>query len=370
MRLAVSIVLSLLLIIGIYFVAEKIKEGKQAPKGKATKTTNVAYSKIVQNEDLPIMIETNGTIKAQERIELFSEVQGVFKPSSKPFKPGQRFNKGELLLSMDAQEFNSSLVAQRSVLYDNIVKMMPDLKFDFPDSYDHWQSYLNNFDIQGNLNPLPAPINDKEKYFVNGKQIVSTYYTIKNLEERLKKYKITAPFGGILTEALVEQGTLIRSGQKLGTLINTNVFELEANINANYLPYLTIGKKVSLKDLNDKYSWNGFIKRINGVIDPATQTVQAFIQVSGSHLTEGMFLEASVLANAEPNVIELERSLLFQDNKVFAIKNDSVLTAIQVEPVHFTDKKVMVRGLQNGTEILARPLPSAYEGMIVENNKL
>jgi multidrug efflux pump subunit AcrA (membrane-fusion protein) len=366
MRLAISIVLGIALLIGAFYLSQKLGNSKTEPKGKANKTTNLAYVTAVSNQDLPILIETNGTIKAQERIELFSEVQGVFQPSSKAFKPGQRFAKGDLLLGMDSQEFYSSLVAQRSVLYDNIVKIMPDLKFDYPTSFNQWQKYLDNFDIQQNIKDLPKPLNEKEKYYINGNQIVSSYYSIKNLEERLKKYKIHAPFSGILTEALVEQGTLIRSGQKLGTLINPNVFELEANINAEYIKYLTIGKRVNVKDLNGGKTWPGFIKRINGIINPATQTVQAFIQVSGSGLTEGQFLEATITANSEANIVEISRSLLFNEDQVFVVKNDSILSSQQIQPVHFTDKTVMIRGLSNGTELLMKAIPGAYDGMIVK----
>ena len=366
MRLAISIVLGLLLLTGAYFLSNKLADSKKPPRANIEKTLNTVFVADVVNSDKPIFIETNGTIKAQERIELFSEVQGVLMPTKKPFKPGQRYSKGELLLQMDSQEFYSSLVAQRSVLYNNIVSIMPDLKFDLPESFQQWQNYLNEFDIQQTLKKLPEPLNEKEKYFTNAKQIVSTYYSIKNLEERLVKYKITAPFSGILTDALVDPGTLVRTGQKLGELINPSVFELEVNINAQYLDFLKGGKKVEVKDLQGKRAWNGFVKRINGLINPATQTVQAFIQVSGQNLTEGMFLEASVTANTEHDVVEIERSLLSNGNMVFVVKNDSVLTSLEVQPVHFTDKNVMVRGLPNGTKLLSKSLPGAYDGMIVK----
>jgi membrane fusion protein, multidrug efflux system len=366
MRLAISIVLGLLLLGGAYMLSQNLADGKKVQKGVAPKITNSVYVQTVKNEDLPIYIETNGSIKAQERIELFSEVQGVLKPSSKPFKPGQRYQKGELLLEMDSQEFYSSLVAQRSVLYNNLVSIMSDLKFDLPESFQQWQIYLDQFNIQGVLKELPKPLNEKEKYFINAKQIVSTYYTIKNLEERLSKYKIRAPFSGILTEAVVDPGTLIRTGQKLGGLINPSVFELEANINAEYIEYLKIGKKVTVSDLKGGNKRSGFVKRVNGIIDPTTQTVQAFIQISGSNLTEGMFLEASVMANTEHHVSEIDRSLISNDNSVFIVKNDSVLVSQTVEVVHFSDKTALVRGLKDGDYLMSKPLPGAYDGMIVK----
>lgn len=366
MRAAISIVLGLLLLAGAYFGMTKLIDSKKQPKARNIKTVKTVYTREAKNQTIPILIEANGTLAASTRIELYSEVQGIFKPLKKSFKPGQRFNKGELLLEMDSREFYSSLVAQRSLIYDNIISLMPDLKFDYPESFGQWKAYLDQFDIENNIKPLPEPKNDQEKYFVNGKQIVSSYYNIKNLEERLLKYKIYAPFSGVLTEALVDPGTLIRQGQKLGELINTGSFELEAQVSQQYLANLRKGKKVVVKELEGDQSWQGYVKRINEIIDPATQTVSLFIQVSGRGLTEGQFLQAEILAKDEPNVMRLNRSLITQKEQVFYVKNDSILSLMDVTPVHFTDEYALVRGITEGTALLDKPLPGAYEGMIVK----
>ncbi|MFT7248730.1 MAG: membrane fusion protein (multidrug efflux system), partial [Arcticibacterium sp.] len=89
MRLAVSIILGLAILAGAYFLKGNIADTKKPDRGAAPKITNTVFVQNVTNKDLPIFIETNGTIKAQERIELFSEVQGVLKPTKKAFKPGQ-----------------------------------------------------------------------------------------------------------------------------------------------------------------------------------------------------------------------------------------------------------------------------------------
>ncbi|MGR3810567.1 efflux RND transporter periplasmic adaptor subunit [Jiulongibacter sp. NS-SX5] len=365
MRILISVILGLAILGGAFFLFQNLSDSKKAPVKQNGKSVNAVFVTPAENLDLPIMIETNGTIKAQERIELYTEVQGVLLQGKKPFKPGQRYKKGELLLAMDSKEFYSSLLSQRSNLYNSIVTIMPDLKFDLPESFDQWQKYLDEFDINQNLKPLPAALNEKEKYFINAKQIVATYYNIKNLEERLQKYQITAPFSGILTEALVDPGTLVRTGQKLGSLINPSVFELEANINSDYLDYLRVGKRVTVTDLAGEKRWTGFVKRVNGIIDPTTQTVQAFIQISGAGLTEGMFLEAEVTAQTESNVLEIDRSLLTADNSVFVVHSDTVLVKKPVEVVNFTDKRAMIRGLENGELMLSKPLPGAFDGMIV-----
>ena len=128
-------------------------------------------------------------------------------------------------------------------------------------------NYLQAFDLNENLKPLPQPINDKEKYFVNGRQIVTNYYNIKNLEERFSKYIIRAPFNGILTESTVNPGTLIRSGQKLGELVSLNDFELEVDVNQEYMDILKVGEAVALTDLEGVREWQGIVRRVNGRLD-------------------------------------------------------------------------------------------------------
>ena len=117
-----------------------------------------------------------------------------------------------------------------------------------------------------NLKPLPQPINDKEKYFVNGRQIVTNYYNIKNLEERFSKYIIRAPFNGILTESTVNPGTLSVQG-KTRELVSLNDFELEVDVNQEYMDILKVGEAVALTDLEGVREWQGIVRRVNGRLD-------------------------------------------------------------------------------------------------------
>jgi multidrug efflux pump subunit AcrA (membrane-fusion protein) len=340
-------------------------DSNQRPMREAPKTIKTVYTKPVVNTEIPIILNANGNIVSSRKVELYSEVQGIFKETSLPFKAGQYYRKGQVLMDIDSREFYTSLLAQRSTLYDLITGMMPDLRFDYPESFKHWEAYLENFDLEKTLAPLPDPVSDKEKYFVNGRQIVSTYYNIKNLEERYSKYKIVAPFSGVVTESLVNPGTLIRSGQKMGEFVSMSDFELEVNINEQFLEVLKVGEPVGLFDLTGERTWTGTVKRINGRIDQNTQTVKVFIGVKGEGLIEGMYLEASIKARSENGVIEIPRSLLVNGSEVFVVENEK-LAIKRVEPVHFTDKTAIIRGLTNGTQLITRPVPGAYSGMLVK----
>ena len=357
-------VLGIALLAGAIFGAKILIDSNVKTVREVTPSVKTVFAKPVVNTEVPIVVNANGNLVAANKVELFAEVQGIFRNSGKPFKAGQRYRKGELLMRIDSREFYTSLLAQRSTLYDLITSMMPDLKFDYPESFDHWQAYLNDFDINEKVKPLPEPVSDNEKYFVNGRQVVTTYYNIKNLEERLDKYEIRAPFDGILTETAIDGGTLIRSAQKLGEFVSLGSYELEVDVNQEYLDILKIGEPVLLTDLNGNREWQGTVQRINGRLDQTTQTVKVFIGVQGKELIEGMYMEANIAARSEKNALEIPRTLLINEKELFVVENGKLVSR-EVETVYYTDKTAVIKGLKDGVMMLTRNVPGAYSGMEV-----
>lgn len=78
-----------------------------------------------------------------------------------------------------------------------------------------------------------------------------------------------------------------------------------------------------------------------------------------------MYLEASLLAIEEPTAIEISRKLLVNNNQVFVVQDDK-LSLVEVKLVYINDKNMVIKGLQDGTTILQRPVMGAYEGMAVK----
>ena len=240
MRKIIISAIGILLVFAAYFLASFIVKNKKNPKPTFNKTIKTVFVENVINKDIPVVITASGNLVAKNKIELFSEVQGVLKTTGKEFKPGVNYSEGETLLSINSDEFYASLQSQKSNLANSITAIMPDIRLDFPKEFSKWQTYLNNFDLNKTTPELPKFSSDKEKYFVSGKGITTGYFNVKNLEVKLKKYIIKAPFKGVLTEVFVSDGTLVRGGQKLGEYIDPSIFEMEVSINASYADLLKI----------------------------------------------------------------------------------------------------------------------------------
>ncbi|WP_296311998.1 efflux RND transporter periplasmic adaptor subunit [Winogradskyella sp. UBA3174] len=368
MRKIILSILGILLIVGAYLGSKYIADTKKEKRPTPAKVVKTVFTDTVKNTTIQIVIPANGSLVSKRRVELYAEVQGVFKATSKLFKPGQEYRKGEHLIRIDASEYYASVQSSKSNLYNSIAAIMPDLRLDFPEIFQKWQSYLIDFDLNKTTPKLPEMSSEKENYFITGRGIISNYYNVKNLEQRLAKYTISAPFSGILTEALVTQGSLIRNGQKLGEYIDPTVYEMEVALSKTYASLLKVGESVVLKNLDNTETYSGTVSRVNGSIDATTQTISAYIEVKNKTLKEGMYLEANLNAKEEPNAIEVNRSLVLDGNQIFIVR-DSILDIIDVKPVYFSDTKVVLKNVPNGTVIVSKPIPGAYAGMLVKPYK-
>lgn len=356
-----AVVLVILAIVGMNVLGEKKEAQPRESKGSNAKNVFVF---LAQPDSIQTTIPVTGKLVAADKIALFAEVQGIVQNQSKDFEEGNRFSVGQTLISIDAQEFRLNLLSQKSTLLNLFTQLLPDIKIDFPDSYQNWLNYVNNFNIEESLPPLPEIKNEKEKYFLASRNIYTQYYNIKSMEEKLSKYQITAPFNGVVTEANVDAGTSISPGQRLGEFINPDSYELEAAVNLRDVNFISMGETVRLTSPDIAGNWTGKVKRISDKIDPATQTVRVFIAVSGKGLKEGMYLNGGIYSALVPNAVEVERKLLINDSTVYTVE-DSVLSELHINLVKLGTGTAVIQGVPNGTQLVTDNIVGGYPGMTV-----
>ncbi len=363
----ISIVLAVLVIIGAVIASRFLgskEEEKPEAKPKALPKVNTIT---IKNSNIQAPIIVTGKLVAPDKVELFAEVSGVLLKSSQAFKEGNAFARGNLMISIDDEEARLNMLSQKSALLNAITRMMPDMKLDYPEAYPDWQQYLDKFDVESNLKPLPEVNQDKVRYYVIANNIYNQYYAIKSQEARLRKYRIYAPFSGVVSEANINPGTLVRVGQKLGEFINAYNYELQAAVSVGDLEFMKVGDQVKLTSDNISGEWLGVIKRISNRIDPSTQSVNVFIGVGGKKLKEGMFLSGTIKADEVSQAVSISRNLLNDDNQVFIVENKR-LKLQEVKPVRYTGNEVVVKGLKNQTQLVNESSKEFFEGMEVEAN--
>lgn len=348
-RMTVIIALSILILavlIGVVFKSMKEPPAKRA-KGD---TRLVIPVKQVINTDIPVSIPIVGKLISTHKLEIYTEVGGVMNHSRKAFLTGERYRKGELLFSINSDEAKQSLKAKKSGFMNLLSGVIPDIKFDYPESYQAWLSYLNSIDVNKKLPSLPKAKNSREKLFFSGKNIYTTFYEIESLEIRMAKYNIYSHFNGTLTEALIEEGTLVRAGQKVGELVKDSDYELEATISIQERLFVKTGDPVKLYSKDTGKEYIGKIARINASIEKSTQKVLVYVGVKSKDLIEGMFLNAVINSRHKLFGVEIDRKSLQEGGKVFTVINNKVKIQ-NVNVLYQRANSVIISGLEDGTDI-------------------
>jgi multidrug efflux pump subunit AcrA (membrane-fusion protein) len=365
--LGVAVVIILLATFFASRAAKKPAAVAAKPNAEKAAVLRTISTQVVENQAVKTKVSLFGRLISVEKIDIYAEVNAALLASSPNLRAGQRIAKGGVLLRMDAAEQTLTLQAQRSALLTSITQIMPDIKIDFADNLEAWESYRRAFDVTKAVPALPVPKTERERDFIALKTINNQYYTIKSGEERLTKYTVVAPFSGEITESLISTGSYIRAGQKLATLMNTGVYELEAAVALEDLKYIKVGDVVQLQAEEGGAKWTGRIARIANSIDTKSQTLKAYIQVSGSGLRENMFLTGYTDAMATSDVVELPRRLLVGGDKIYIYQpTDSTLRLLPVQVVRQNTETVLLRGIANGQQVLKELATGIFEGQKVQ----
>lgn len=362
--------LSLLLLSWMFF---QCSGGDETPTAQASvqpvETTTVkkvvpveSYNTLIaKTSQVTQPIEVTGRVIPMQSINVQAEVQGTLLPNKKAFKEGVVFKKGETLIQIDNTQLWENLKAQHSQLMSTLVVLMSDIENDYPDAYEEWNAYLEHFQNDQLLPPLPEVMDSRLKYFLSARNVFNIYHNIKSAETSLPKYQISAPFTGVVMSSSVDPGALVTPQIRLGTFNQIGTYEVEASVATQAIDRVKVGQVLELKEVGTSKTWKATVQRIGKRVDPATQTVKIFLRVSGASLRENLYVEGEIEGETFDNVFLLPREIVSAQNQVYIIKNGvAKLKDIQVKG--YKGNSVLVDGLAEGDVVINEILSSPIEG--------
>lgn len=361
----ISIVLTLFILIGAAVVFNVLKSKKKSTISDKAKTIELRKVEVSSYavSDVTNVIDVDGRASAFEKILLSAEVQGQLLSAGRQWRKGSAFNKGDLLFKVDNRDDIFALKAQKSLLLNAVTQIMPDLKFDYPEAFVRWKTYLDNFDIEGRVKPLPEFSSDKEKYYIGGRNILSQYYTIKSLETKLDNYNLYAPFNGVFLSVNVYPGSLVSPGVNLGQIMNTYNYEMAAPVAPEDLEYLKVGQSVKLYS-SEGGAFTGKINRTSQQIDQATQSIPVYITISGKGLRDGMYLKGTINGASLNEVNVIPKNLLINNNQVYTYQ-DSIISLKTLDIVKISGPSAYVKGLSTADQVISSTINNLYAGQKV-----
>jgi membrane fusion protein (multidrug efflux system) len=331
--------------------------GLAVPKWMSSRDKPIVETETAVVERLPVRVETvrpapleerlvtSGTVRANERVNIVSEVAG--KVESIEFEEGSVVETGTVLVRLDTStlkaereraRFRAELARrqesrQRELLDDGLIS---------PEEYDS---------TVGELNVLEAELELRQVM--------------------LEKAEIRAPFSGIVGLRGVSPGAYVTSQTRLTTLQDIDPIKVQFSVPEAYARELTVGDSVGFRIKGMDEEIQGKIYASEPAIDPETRslTLRALAPNPSGTLLPGSFAEVEVAIREVADAISLPAVAVVPElggKKVF-LYGDGVAQTRIVETGIRTEERVQItRGLEPGERVIVSNIARLRAGTEVE----
>lgn len=354
-----------ILAVGLLLMLFLLDFRNKPEKRKLVVRPKIVNAITVNLHEVESQVEGYGRLTTSQPVILYSEVTGILQKGNVNFQSAGSFKKGDLLIKVDDRQAVMDLNSAKSDFLNALASVLPEIKVDYPAEFKTWQTYFNHCDFDKNLQPLPKPENRKIKYYLTRFNVYKLYYTVKNLEIRHEKHFFYAPFNGSIVSADLHAGSSVRTGSKIGEIINLQKLEVEVPVAAKDLQWIDYSKTVRLQSTEIDKQWRGKVLRIGKDIDQRTQTVQVFIGIDKytDELINGLFLRVVIPGKKIPGAFTLPSRAVYKESYVYRIKNKK-LDYLKIDVVRRQLEDIIITGnIRDGDTLVTDLLQGVSSGM-------
>ena len=205
-----------------------------------------------------------GVVKAATQAVLYAQIQG--RVSQVPYKEGQRFEKGNLLIQLDCDKYRAELAGALA-------------EYESKDKTAHNNRELTKLNA---VSTLELEISEAE-----AKKAAAA---IRLAEINVKSCRIAAPFSGRIVGVMINEHENVFPNDKLLSLLDDTSLEIELVLPSSSLAWLKRKSPFSFTVDETRREYTAKVKEIGANVDPASQTVKvigAFDQLP-SEILAGM----------------------------------------------------------------------------------
>lgn len=317
----------------------------------------------VQEQTLVQQVPVSGSVQAARSAWVKARIAGDLRELK--VKEGDAVQQGQVIGRIDESDVKDRLLqAKRQV--DMAQAQLKTAQL----AYDNNQALFNkNFISQTALVNSQAALSSAEanlQLAIAGERIAQ-----KAVGDAL----LIAPFSGQVASVVTQMGERANVDARIVEIVDLSQMEVMVTLNPNEASAIQVGQTASLRVEGVSQDVSAKLKRINPSVDPATRSIRAYLQLTGSAgLRQGLFAQGQISVS-EAKGLAVPLSAIRNDRPspyVFKVLDGR----IAMQAVELGDKGplnqeqggetwVLVRGLQAGDAILAATVGTVREGLKV-----
>ena len=337
-------VLAIVALLAVPKLLELRKTSAPVPSAQSKKTLRVRAHRVVPTQ-LTERLATTGTVRANEEVEIVSEISG--KISDIQFEEGTRVAAGQLLLKID----DSELVADRQrALYR--VELAKRAEARQKQLLDDGVISSETYDVAlGELNVLRAEL--------------------QLIEAQLLKTEIRAPFSGIIGLRWVSPGSYLSSQTRIASLTDLDPVKLDFTVPERYSALMKVGDEISFAVEGFDRAFPGTIYAVEPSVDETTRSlrVRARCPNNDGALIPGAFANVDLVLRSISSALTVPSIAVIPElggKKVFVFE-DGVAQPRTVESGIRSKSAVQITsGLAEGDIVIISGLLQIQPGLAVE----
>jgi membrane fusion protein (multidrug efflux system) len=240
----------------------------QGGKGGGQKLPVQVY--VVQATNLADEVAATGSILAEESVVIKSEISG--KITHLNIREGQPVRKGQLLLSINADEIQSNLRKQE---YN--IKL-------YRDQERRQRTLLDKEYISA------------QEYEQANNQLLTAQADLQTLRASLAKAYVRAPFDGVLGLTTATVGTYVSPGAEITTLSKVKPVKINFTVPSRFANLVKTNDQITITDEASNKKFEAKVYALDPQIDPIsrTQTVRARYANTNNELRPGAFVKVNL----------------------------------------------------------------------------
>lgn len=279
-------------------------------------------------KDFNHYVEVQGTVKADQTIDLHAEMGGTV--TAILVKEGQKVSKGQLLATLDSDVIDNSVLQLDTQL----------------------ALATTTFERQARL--WEQNIGSEIQYLQAKAQKEGLENSVKSLKAQARKMKIIAPFSGIIDQIYAKTGELTSPQKPFLKLVNLNKVYVESEVTESYLNSIKKDNKVLLNFRSIGTSVEASVSQVGNFINPSNRSFKMRIDLKNPNNE----LKANLLADIKINDFKANGTVIptrlvqrDRDNKTFVYtiepkeNNHKVIKTYVTEVMNYDNQSYISDGL-------------------------
>jgi len=332
-------------------------------------------------ENIPLTVRSQGTVTPRTESQVVPEVSGRVTRVSAAFVAGGFFEKGDVLLEVDAYDYRQAVVRARAQVAQARLRLARE-EAEADVARREWEDLG-----RGDGSPLALRLPQVEDARA---ALQAAESAVEQAERDLDRTTVRAPYAGRVRAKLVDVGQFVVRGTPVATVYAVDWAEVRLPLPNRELAFVDLpldyrGERpgsagpavvLSAEFGGRTYTWDGRIVRTEGELDPRTRMVQVVARVPDPYgrgpdsdrppLAVGMFVEAEIEGTVAEGVTALPREALRTDGRIWIVDPEDRLRFRDVTVLRAERDRVLIAdGLRPGDRVCISPVETATDGMQV-----